>query len=381
MINYLSEADSKALRGIALLRLDFNTADSWRIKAGIPTIKRLMRHASHIVVVSHRGRPHGAEKKFSLRSDAGKLADYLKRPVSFIASFDANGIRTRVERSPKGSIFLLENIRFQEGEMENDPILAKQLASIGDIYVNDAFAVSHRANASVSAITKYLPSFAGLEFEQEMTMLSRVMTHGKHPLVVIIGGAKAEDKIGVMRYFKSRANRFLLGGATANTLLAMKGVDIKKSLAVRDEKELKSLQSIVHYPHVVLPIDWQMENGKILDIGPKTEEFFAKEIKRARTIIWNGPMGFTEKKKFAKGSLAIAKAIIANKRAFRLVGGGETVGFFYEYKLEKKFDFVSTGGGAMLDFLSGETLPGIRALESVGKNSRNRSRNRNSDNR
>ena len=389
MIPYLRTAKPSELRGVVLLRLDLNTADEWRLKAEIPTIRFLLRHAASIIIVSHRGRPNPilpflrgvpargeissplrnsrSAKKFSLRRDAATLSKYLRRPVKLIQHFDFPHIAEEVRRAPRKSVFLLENIRFVEGETENDEKLAKQLAGIADFYVNDAFAVSHRANASVAAITKFLPSFAGLEFEEEIRMLSRVMRRPKRPLAVIVGGAKAEDKLGLLHYFKHKADWIMLGGATANAMLRIKGVQVGSSLAAHGIEKNPVVREIEKFPHLILPIDWKAEKGKIFDIGAKTEKLFAKKIAGARTIIWNGPLGLMEKKKFAHGSVAIARMIIANKHAFRLVGGGETVGFLYQHHLEHKFDFVSTGGGAMLDFLSGEKLPGIRALSGALK--------------
>ena len=367
MIPYLRAAKLSELQGVVLLRLDFNTADAWRLKAGIPTIQLLLRRAKSIVIVSHRGRPDKNSKKYSLQRDASILSKYLRHPVRFIPYLDFSRIAEDVRRAPKKSIFLLENIRFMKGEAENDARFAKQLAGIADFYVNDAFAVSHRANASVAAITRFLPSFAGLEFEKEVQMLSRVMRRPKRPLAVIVGGAKAEDKLGLLHYFKHKADWIMLGGATANAMLRIKGVEVGSSLAAHGIEKNPDVREIEKFPHLVLPIDWKAERGKIFDIGAKTEALFAKKIAGAQTIIWNGPLGLMEKKKFAHGSVAIANMIIANKRAFRLVGGGETVGFLYQHHLEHKFDFVSTGGGAMLDFLSGRKLPGIRALSGAFK--------------
>jgi phosphoglycerate kinase len=380
MINYLGAARPKALAGTALLRLDFNTKDDWRMRAVVPTIKLLLKRADRIVIVSHRGRPQGVTftngmprgfaKDLSLRADAVKLSKLLGgRNVSFISHFRFAEIGTRIASAPRGSVFLLENLRFLPGEEKNDPKFARQLAALADFYVNDAFAVSHRANASVVAITKFMPRrFAGLELETEIKSLSRATRAPKHPVVLVLGGAKASDKLGVIANFKRKADWFLLGGGSANTALWLDGMDVKGSLKDTDKKELPVLGKIARYKNVVLPTDfvWGRAGGAaqpaILDVGPKTVAAFGKKIAAARTIIWSGPLGLIEKPRFAKGSVAVARAIARNRRAFSVSGGGETVMFLKQYKLDKKFSFISTGGGAMVDFLAGEKLPGIEAL-------------------
>lgn len=363
MIHYLRSATPSTLRGTALLRLDFNTEDDWRLEAAIPTIRFLLKRSSKIVIVSHRGRPLGFEKKFSLKKDALKLGWYLKRRVCFIGHFRFGEIKKFVDGATTGSVFLLENLRFAKGEKMNNPAFAKRLASLGDFYVNEAFAVSHRANASVSAIAKFLPSYAGLEFEKEIEFLGGAMKNPRRPLVFVLGGGKAGDKLGVIKYFKSRADDFLLGGAAANTMLFLRGVDVKKSLIDKDENDLEELRHFLNCKNVLLPVDYKWEDNAILDVGSETVREFKKRIDKARTVIWSGPLGFIEKKQYEKGTLDLARAIVANKKAYSLAGGGETVMFLKMHKLDKKFSFVSTGGGAMLEFLAGEKLPGIKALE------------------
>ncbi len=374
-MKYLNRANPKKLRGVALLRLDFNTEDDWRMRAVLPTIKFLLRFADKIIILSHRGRPSSSpiranwrmdefNKKFSLRKDALRLWELLGRKVRFIPHFDFPEIKKGIATAPRGSIFVLENLRFLKGEGKNDKKFAKQLSSLGDYYVNDAFAVSHRKNASVCAITRFLPSFAGLELEREITALSQIMKKPKRPLVIILGGVKLSDKLGIIQYFENKTDWFLIGGAAANALLMLKGVDIKKSVVVdRDPHEAKSFKKLLHSKKILIPVDWKIKKEMILDIGDKTIKIFGQEIKAARTIIWNGPMGLFEKKPFNRGTFAIARAIGKNRKAFSLTGGGETVAFLKKYKLDKKFSFISTGGGAMLEFLAGKKLPGIEALK------------------
>lgn len=384
-IHYLSKTNPAKLKGVALLRLDFNTEDGWRLRAALPTVKFLLRRASKIVIVSHKGRPRpalisardgqvrlpaaggngrmvGAEMALSLRGDAKKLSRLLGRPVRFVNHFNFPEIREAVARAPKKTIFVLENIRFLKGESIKRLGLAKTLASLADYYVNDAFAVSHRETASVAWIEKFLPSYAGMELEKEIKFLSRVLKNPRHPLVFVLGGGKAADKLGVIKYFKNKADHFLLGGAPANTVLFLKGIDVKKSLRDTDKNDLKESRKILKYKNVFLPTDFIWHNDAILDIGPRTAKSFALTLAGARTIIWSGPMGLIEKEPYGRSSLIIAKAIAENRKAFSLTGGGETVMFLKKHGLDKKFSFVSTGGGAMLDYLTGKKLPGIEAL-------------------
>ncbi len=355
------------------------------MEAAVPTIKFLLRTASKIVIVSHRGRPipslvsakgrqarlpasggnggiGGANKKLSLRRDAVNLQKLLRKRVVFVPFMPFTKAKKLIAGSPRGSVFVLENMRFWKGEEMNDPKFAGQLASLADFYVNDAFAVSHRANASVSAITKFLPSYAGLEMEQEIAVLSKVLKNPKKPLVFVLGGGKAGDKLGIIKYFRNKAKWFLLGGAAANTILKMKRIDIGKSMVDNNKKDIPDLKKIAALGNVVLPADFRFEHGTIVDAGPSTAHMFEKALANANTIIWSGPLGVIEKKEYERGTLAVAKAIAKNRKAFSVAGGGETVMFLKKYHLDKKFSFISTGGGAMLDFLAGKKLPGIVAL-------------------
>ncbi len=389
MITYLRNVSPSVLDGTALLRLDFNTKDDWRMRAVIPTVKFLLDAGVTIVVVSHRGRPSGGSlvngvptgfpSDLHLRKDAAKLSALIGRRVAFIDHFRFPEIKERVAASPHGSVFLLDNLRFMPGEERNDPKFARQLASLADFYVNDAFAVSHRANASVVAVTDLLPSYGGLELQDEIEGLSRAIMAPVHPVVLILGGAKASDKLGVVRRFRSRADTFLLGGGSANSILALRGIDVKESLRETDPKVLAALKPLARNPKVVLPADlvWGRgkDAGKILDLGPRTQKLFAARIAAARTIVWSGPLGFIERAPYANASIAVARAIGRNKKAFSLTGGGETVMFLKKYGLDKGFSFISTGGGAMLDFLAGEKLPGIVALGKQRMRPRTKKRN------
>jgi phosphoglycerate kinase len=363
MIKYLNETKKPDISGTVLLRLDFNSEDDWRLRAAVPTIKFLLKRAAKIIIVSHKGRPHGFDAKLSLKRNASQLQKILSRKIVFVPHFRFGEIKQQIKVAPPKTVFVLENLRFLPGEEKNDAGLAKKLASLADFYVNDAFAVCHRANASVAAITKFLPSYAGLELQKEIKFLSGVMKKPKHPLVFVLGGAKAADKLGVIEYFMNKADHFLLGGAAANTTLFLRGVDIGKSLIDRDPVDLKKLRKTLNYRNMILPIDFKYHHKAAWDIGPKTIKNFVAKVKDARTIIWSGPVGFFEKRGFAAGNLAVARAIANNRQAFSVVGGGETVAFLKQRKLDKKFSFISTGGGAMLDFLAGKKLPGIEALK------------------
>ncbi len=361
MIKYLSKTNSNKLTCVAIVRLDFNTEDDWRLRASIPTLELLLKHSKALVILSHKGRPLGFQKQYTLRNDAQKLSQLLNKNVNFIDNFNFDEIRHKIADSIPKSIFVLENLRFVSMEKGNDDSFAKNLASLGDYFVNEAFAVSHRAEASVVGITKFLPSYAGLGLEKEIKNLSRVMTKPKSPLIMIFGGAKSADKLAVIKYFRKKAKYFLIGGALANTLLYLKGTDIGTSLFEPDVN--KMIKNLSNDKAIILPTDFRKQGSKILDIGPKSTSLFAKKIKEAKTIVWNGPLGLIEREAFRAGTIGIMKAIAMNKNAFSVVGGGETVMILKEKGFYDKISFVSTGGGAMLDFLAGKKLPGIEALK------------------
>ncbi len=377
-----------------------NEKNSYRLEAILPTIQYLLHSGASINILSHRGRPRPNAKRFSPRPNAKRfrpeetwanpkgfsqlslkpfakiLSKKLKTPVAFSPSLEP--------RKKKEKITLFENLRFDPREETNDENFAKNLASLGDIYVNEAFAVSHRENASVSAITKFLPSFGGLLFEREIASLNHVMNNFRPPLTLILGGIKIKDKSGVIKYFKEKANSVLLGGGLANTFLKARGDDVKNSIV----DEVANIRDYLLYDNIILPEDVIFHQNKILDIGPKTINKFEKIILNSNTVIWNGPMGLFEDKRFRKGTDAVWQAIQklaeANPNSFSLIGGGETTSFlrnaqnYAEKNAEsrKKFSvsqrefsvnpriFISTGGGAMLDYLSGKTLPGIEVLKN-----------------
>ncbi len=386
----ISKMNPKRIRGrVVLVRVDLNIEEggeknAYRIQAILPTILHLLRHKGKVVLLSHRGRPKSLtgirnkelgirNKKLSLRPFAGILSKKLGKQVSFVSHFNFEKIETQIESSRPGSVFLLENLRFLPGEEKDDSALGMRLAALGDVFVNDAFAVSHRANASVHAIIKYIPSYAGLLLEKEVQNLDRVAKNYTHPFAIIFGGAKISDKMAVIQHFRNKADYFLIGGGPANTFFAAQGLPIGDSLV--DVKSIAFAKRYLKSRKIILPVDAERQDRKILDVGPKTVGQFGAIIKNSKTIIWNGPMGFFEMKGFEKGTRSVWKAVLRNKKATVVAGGGELLISFAklvpsEYKrvvagTKKNTNsnlFLSTGGGAMLEYLSGKKLPGIEVL-------------------
>jgi phosphoglycerate kinase len=332
-----------------LIRCDFNVPisddgkvlDSFRIQETIPTIKYLIKKGAKLLLISHLGRPAGRELKYSLRPIVERLEELLKKKVFFASDCVGEKIKKEVEKLKSGEIILLENLRFYKEEEENTQDFARKLANLADIYINDAFGASHRVHASIVGIPKFLPSTAGLLLEKEIKILEKIIKNPKKPLISIIGGAKAETKIGVINKILPVSDFVLVGG------LMQEEIFKKKSFLKESQK-------------IIFPQD-SINKGK--DIGPLTINLFKKKIIPAKTIFWNGPLGQIEKKEFSKGTEEITKAIIKSK-AFSVVGGGETIEFINRLDLTKKFNHISTGGGAMLEFLAGEKLPGIEVLKN-----------------
>lgn len=344
----LSKLDPKKLDGkTCLLRTDFNIKslkDHFRIDSVLPTIKYLLKHNSRIIILSHRGRPNGIDSKLSLAPIAKIISRKIKRKVKFIGHFDFEKIKEEIVSEKDIKVFILENLRFLPGEEKNDKNFAQKIASLGDLFINDAFAVSHRKNASIFAITKYIKSYAGLLLEKEILGLTKATKKPKKPLIVVLGGTKIDSKINIVKNLNSQTKFFLLGSSVFN--------EIKNPNVEKITKNKKCL----------LPKDFIKESGKYFDIGPKTISLYKKILSDANTIIWNGPVGMFENKKYSKGTTEIAKAIL-NSKAFKVIGGGETANFILNKKMNKNIDLLSTGGGAMLDFLAGKNMPGIEALK------------------
>ncbi|MDO8444239.1 MAG: phosphoglycerate kinase [bacterium] len=367
----LQEANLKGKR--VFLRVDFNVPmkdgvikDDNRIVAVLPTIKSIIDHGGKIILGAHLGRPKGQKNpELSLWPIANRLSELMDLKTSFSAPI--------AEYDLSDNLTMLENLRFDPWEEANDAEFAKELANktITDdelgLYVNDAFAVSHRANASVEAITKFLPSYAGLLLQKEVENLTKIIENPEHPFVVIIGGVKVKDKAGVIAKLAEQADKILLGGGVANTFIKANGQNISNS--VYDEDMLDACKAMLdkYKEKIMLPGDFVKEpdeNGtfKILDIGGQARTDFANAIKAAKTVFWNGSLGDSEDSRYRGGMTSIAKAM-NEVDGLTVIAGGDTVGFVKKAGLDKNISFISTGGGAALEFLAGEKLPGIRALE------------------
>lgn len=383
----LDDADVK--NKIVLLRVDFNVtveggkvSEDFRMRAVLPTIRYLIENgAEKIVIISHFGRPNGNDGNYTLAPVADHLSRILTSPVEFISDCVGREVKTKIQNSQR-SIIVLENLRFYKEEEENGEKFAKELASLADIFAQDAFGVMHRKHASVVGTPKFLPSYAGLLVQKEVGALSAVLTNPKRPLAIIMGGAKISTKIKVIEKFLDIADNICLGGALANTALKAKGMAVGRSLV--EEGVIAKIRNIQFTDiHLHLPVDVKVAKDKealdgirikgagnvgddeiILDIGPDTQELFSSVINKSKTIIWNGPMGYIENKAFREGTYRIARELAsASNDVFSIVGGGDTYLTLEELGVMDKISFVSTGGGAMLDFLAEGTLPGIEVLK------------------
>jgi phosphoglycerate kinase len=374
-----------------LVRADFNVplgpnlniTDDTRIKATLPTIKYILQNgAKKIILMSHLGRPDGKiVEKYSLKPVAIRLEELLGEPVRFLNDCVGESIKKEIEEA-KERVILLENLRFHTEEEANDSNFAKQLASLADIFVNDAFGTAHRAHASTEGVAHYLKSAAGFLLEKEIQYLGSAVESPRRPFIVILGGAKVSDKIGVIENLLPKCDCFIIGGGMAYTFLMTQGKAIGNSKLEKDKLDLaKSIldKAKTFKKDIVLPIDnvvvdsispeskteivgENIPEGKIaVDIGPKTVTLFKKKLRPAKTIVWNGPLGIFEMDAFSKGTEEIAK-FIATLKAVTIIGGGDTAAAMAKFKLEDKMTHISTGGGASLEFLEGKALPGITAL-------------------
>ena len=375
-----------------LVRCDFNVpldenkniTDETRINAALPTIKYLLDHKAAVILCSHLGRPKGEfNMKYSLAPVAKRLSEKLGFEVKLAKDVIGPDAKKLAAEVKPGEAVLLENVRFHAEEEKNDPAFAKELASMAEIYVSDAFGTVHRAHASTAGVAEYLPAVAGFLIGKELNFLGKAVTNPERPFVAILGGAKVKDKIGVITNLIEKVDTLLIGGGMAYTFMKATGGEIGNSLC--DEERLGLALELLDKAKakgvkLLLPVDnvcgkefnndtEQMvcESGKIpegwegLDIGPKTVELFSKEIKAAKTVVWNGPMGVFEMPNFAKGTLAIATAM-AESDATTIIGGGDSAAAVTQMGLAGKMSHISTGGGASLEFLEGKTLPGVAAL-------------------
>jgi len=369
---------------VVLVRADFNVPikngkilDDKRIKAVLPTIRYLIKNKARIVLMSHLGRPEGKiNEDMRLRPVGERLEKLLGFKITILKDCIGEGAEKHINKLPAGNIVLMENLRFYKEEEDNDERFAKKLAELGDLYINDAFGVSHRKNSSVHAITRFIPSCAGFLMQKEIDMLSRITKNPEHPFIAILGGAKVSDKIGVINNLLKKADKVLIGGAMMFTFLKAQDLEIGKSKVEADKVQLA--EGLLNSSKIMLPVDTIIakspEDKKIktvlvqdipkdmigLDIGPDTVKLFSMILKDAKTIFWNGPLGYFENKTFAKGTEDIAK-IISKTKATTVIGGGETAAAVEKFK--SRITHISTGGGASLEFVEGKKLPGIKALE------------------
>jgi phosphoglycerate kinase len=395
-IKTISELDIAGRR--LFVRVDFNVpltpaggvADDTRIRESLPTIKYALEQGARVILASHLGRPKGkvdnGNKKYSLEPVAARLAELLGTEVALTDEPVGDGARKVVNDLRSGAVALLENLRFSPLEEANDEGFARSLASYADVYVNDAFGTAHRAHASTVGITKFVAARGmGLLMEREVKFLGKLLGDVERPFIAIIGGAKVSDKIGVLENLLSRVNQLLIGGAMANTFLKAKGGHLGRSLVEEDKlalaraflKNARDANVDVLLPRdAVAAAGVKADAGRVvqaseipedlaaLDIGPETARGFADAVARAKTILWNGPMGVFESAPFAAGTFAIARAIAATSGVLSVVGGGDSVAAIHKAGVADKISHISTGGGASLEFLEGKTLPGLAALET-----------------
>lgn len=374
-----------------LVRADFNVpqdaalniTDDTRIRATIPTLKYILENgAKKLVLISHLGRPDGKPvEKYSLKPVAERLKELLGQDVLFLNDCVGSGIKKDIDSS-KERVVLLENLRYHAEEEANEAGFAKQLASLADVFVNDAFGTAHRAHASTEGVTHFLKSAAGLLLEKEIKYLGEAVRDPQKPFMVILGGAKVSDKIGVIENLLPKCDAIIIGGGMAYTFLKAQGKEIGNSKLEKDKLELaKSILDKASRlkKEILLPVDnvvvdkiypnskieivgENIPEGKIaVDIGPETIKLFQEKLKAAKTIVWNGPLGIFEMDAFSAGTREVAR-FIAGLKAVTIIGGGDTAAAIAKFKLEDKMSHISTGGGASLEFLEGKTLPGIAAL-------------------
>jgi len=389
LVNIMTVRDVDVSGKRVLVRVDFNVprdkagniTDDTRIRAALPTINYLIEHGAKTILMSHLGRPDGqVVEKLRLGPVAQRLSELLGRPVQMAPDVIGPEVEARVKQMKAGDVLMLENVRFYPEEEKNDREFARKLAALGDIYVNDAFGTAHRAHASTAGVAEFLPAVAGFLMEKEVVTMGRALEAPARPFDAIIGGAKVSTKIGVLTNLLDKVDYLLIGGGMANTFLAAQGYEVGKSLMEADQLDLARDLLLRGNEKIVLPIDvvvadrvsadanWKVveieavpPDQMIVDIGPRTVERFREFIDKARTIVWNGPMGIFEIAPFASGTRAVAEAL-ARSSAVTIVGGGESVAAIEQMGLADKITHVSTGGGAALEFLEGRVLPGVAVL-------------------
>ncbi len=384
----VKDIDLKGKR--VIMRVDFNVpmdkgvvTDDKRIKAALPTIKYVLDQGASLMLMSHLGRPKaGPDAEFSLKAAADVLAGLLGKPVAMASDCVGPEVQKLAAALKPGDVLMLENTRFHAGEEKNDLDLAKQMAALGDVYVNDAFGSAHRAHSSTEGIARYLPAVSGFLMEQELEYLGRAVSNPEHPYIAILGGAKISDKILVVETLLSKCDKLIIGGGMANTFLAAQGINMQDSLV--EAASLETAKAILSRvaDKLVLPVDAvvadkfdaeansqvvDVENipagWRMLDVGPKTLALYKQTLAGAKLIVWNGPVGVFEFPKFAEGTFALAK-MLAESGATTVIGGGDSASAVKKAGVAKQMTHVSTGGGASLEFLEGKELPGVAALNN-----------------
>jgi len=392
LVNKKTIEDIQVAGKRVLVRVDFNVpldenkniTDDTRIRAALPTIQYLVKNKAKVILMSHLGRPKGQmNPKYSLAPVAKRLSELLGQDVIMAQDVIGESAKQAVANMKDGQVVLLENVRFHKEEEKNDPEFAKVLAQLGDIYVNDAFGTAHRAHASTEGVARHLPAVAGYLIQKELEIMGKALENPERPFVAILGGAKVSDKIGVIENLIDKVDVLLIGGGMAYTFLKAMGYEIGNSLLEEDKIDLaKDLMDKAKAKGVklLLPVDnvvaqefkadaahkivdsQNIEPGwQGLDIGPKTREMFGQEIKKAKTVVWNGPMGVFEMPAFAEGTKAIAK-YVSECGGTTIIGGGDSAAAVEQLGFADKMTHISTGGGASLEFLEGKVLPGVAAL-------------------
>ncbi len=382
----VKDIDLKGKR--VIMRVDFNVpmadgkvTDDKRIKASLPTIQYVLDQGASLILMSHLGRPKGGpDPEFSLKPAADVLSGLLGKPVQMAPDCVGPEVEKMAQALKPGEILMLENTRFHKGEEKNDLDLAKQMASLAEVYVNDAFGSAHRAHSSTEGIARFLPAVSGFLMEQELEYLGRAVANPEHPYIAILGGAKISDKILVVETLLSKCDKLIIGGGMANTFLSAKGFNMQDSLV--EAGSIDTAKSIMEKAadKIVLPVDAVIADKfeadansqvvdvdkipagwRMMDVGPKTLELYKATLNGARLVVWNGPVGVFEMPKFAEGTFALAK-LLAESGATTVIGGGDSASAVKKAGVAKQMTHVSTGGGASLEFLEGKELPGVAAL-------------------